>query len=315
MSIDYSDVFPVLAQALPDFSPSPVDWEDRLSYPFLNQMAWFVCDRAYPELPEYETLMRQFAGLFERLISEGDSNVHDLAHDALEYFSYCCRALKGSLNQALASSAVSIGSSSAMAWSRACFVRAFGCAQQLFELGPCLFDGVQVRRVRRQVEQLGSCRFNSFAHSFDLVRTEIVHDYHVANAQFRAQDLIQIGEEYLPIRGRFDGHGGDHAARADGAQNGEDFPSAVGGGFMNARASRTARVTGPLHPPGALPCRRDLPSPAQAHAEILGQLRQAPVALVEGLKQLAPQIIRIWSRHSMCAKNRHLYYTLSGEML
>jgi len=87
-------------------------------------------------------------------------------------------------------------------------VRAFGCAQQLFELGPCLFDGVQVRRVRRQVEQLGSCRFNSFAHSLDLVRTEIVHDHHVANAQFRAQDLIQIGQEYLSIRGRFDGHGG-----------------------------------------------------------------------------------------------------------
>jgi hypothetical protein len=56
------------------------------------------------------------------------------------------------------------------------------------------------------------------------------------------QDFIQIGEEYLPIRGRLDGHGGDHAAGADGAQNGEDFPSAIGGGFMNARASRTSRI-------------------------------------------------------------------------
>jgi hypothetical protein len=33
----------------------------------------------------------------------------------LEHFSYCCRALKGSLNQAFASCAVSSGSSSAMA--------------------------------------------------------------------------------------------------------------------------------------------------------------------------------------------------------
>jgi hypothetical protein len=33
----------------------------------------------------------------------------------LEHFSYCCRALKGSLNQAFASAAVSSGSSSAMA--------------------------------------------------------------------------------------------------------------------------------------------------------------------------------------------------------
>jgi hypothetical protein len=39
-----------------------------------------------------------------------------------------------------------------------------------------------------------------------------------------------------------DGHGGDHAVRADGTQNGEDFPSAIGGGFMNARASRTTCI-------------------------------------------------------------------------
>ena len=36
--------------------------------------------------------------------------------------------------------------------------------------------------------------------------------------------------------------GGDHAAGADGAQYGEDFPSAVGGGFMNARASGRTRI-------------------------------------------------------------------------
>jgi hypothetical protein len=84
VSIDYSDVFPVLANALPEFSPSSEDWEDCLSYPFLNEMVRFVCDRAYLGIPEYEPLMQQFAALFERLISEGDSNVHDLAHDALE---------------------------------------------------------------------------------------------------------------------------------------------------------------------------------------------------------------------------------------
>ncbi len=47
-------------------------------------MVTFVCDRADPGLQEYEALMQQFAALFERLISEGDSNVHDLAHDGLE---------------------------------------------------------------------------------------------------------------------------------------------------------------------------------------------------------------------------------------
>ncbi len=44
-------------------------------------------------------------------------------------------------------------------------------------------------------------------------------------------------------------------------------------------------------------------------------LAAVPRALVEGLKQLPPQIIRIRSRHSMCAEFRHQYYKSSGEML
>src|ERR1039457_6122923 len=98
--------------------------------------------------------------------------LHEPARE-LEHFSYYCRAENGSLNQALASSAVSSGSSSAMAWSRASLVR----AEQLFELGPSLLYGVQIGRVRWQVEQLGSCRFDSFAYSVDVVRTEIVHHH------------------------------------------------------------------------------------------------------------------------------------------
>jgi hypothetical protein len=84
MTIDYADVFPVLAEALPDFEPSAVDWEDRLCYPFLYAMVRFVCDRAHPEFPEYEKLIRRFSALMERLILEGDSDVQDLAHGALE---------------------------------------------------------------------------------------------------------------------------------------------------------------------------------------------------------------------------------------
>jgi hypothetical protein len=84
MSIDYSDVFSILAEALPEFAPSEADLEDRLSYPFLSEMVRFLCNRAYPEFPEYDKMMREFASLIEKLISDGDSNVHDLAHDGLE---------------------------------------------------------------------------------------------------------------------------------------------------------------------------------------------------------------------------------------
>jgi hypothetical protein len=84
MSIAFADVFPVLAEALPDFRPSPQELEECLSYVFLSDMVRFVCDRSCSGFPEYEILMYQFANLLERLIVEGDSDVHDLAHDALD---------------------------------------------------------------------------------------------------------------------------------------------------------------------------------------------------------------------------------------
>ena len=54
--------------------------------------------------------------------------------------------------------------------------------------------------------------------------------------------MIQKGEEYLTVCGRFDGHRRDHAACADGTQDGEDLPSAVGRRFMNALSARTTRI-------------------------------------------------------------------------
>ncbi len=80
--ISYEQVFPTLAEALPDFTASRQDWvEDQLSYPFVNDMVRFVCDRAYPE---FDPMISQFAALLERLLSHGDERVHELVHDALE---------------------------------------------------------------------------------------------------------------------------------------------------------------------------------------------------------------------------------------
>jgi len=84
MIIAFEDVFPVLAGALGDFQATKEDWEERNAYFFLSDMVEFVCDRSYPGFPEYEIVMRQFSELLERLINEGDRNVNDLAHDALE---------------------------------------------------------------------------------------------------------------------------------------------------------------------------------------------------------------------------------------
>ena len=81
MTIAFETVFPVLAEALPDFKPSEEDWEDNLSYPFMSDMVRFVSDRGYPGFDE---LMSRFARLLEILLTDGDSDVKDLVHDALE---------------------------------------------------------------------------------------------------------------------------------------------------------------------------------------------------------------------------------------
>jgi hypothetical protein len=84
MTIAFEAVFPVLAEAIPGFKAYPEDLYEGLAYPFLSHMVRFVCDRGYAGLPEYEPLLSQFAALLESLISDGDRDVHDLAHDALE---------------------------------------------------------------------------------------------------------------------------------------------------------------------------------------------------------------------------------------
>ena len=87
-----------------------------------------------------------------------------------------------------------------------------GCAEHLFELGPCFFDGVEIGRVRGQVEQFGSGSLDSFSHAGHLVRAEIVHDHHMARSQHGAENVIEISEENFRVCRRLDGHRGDHAA-------------------------------------------------------------------------------------------------------
>ena len=100
------------------------------------------------------------------------------------------------------------------------FGSCLGGQKQCFEFRPSLFDGVQVRRIGRQVEHFRATFLDALLDSVDLVRTQVVHHHHVARTQLRTQAMIQIGEENIAIGGLLDGHRSDHAARAESAQNG-----------------------------------------------------------------------------------------------
>ena len=108
-----------------------------------------------------------------------------------------------------------------------CFCR----AELLLELRPCFLDGIEVRRVRRQVEQFGSCRLDPFADAGHFMRAEVVHHDHVSGLEGRAEHVVEVGQEDFGIRGRFHRHRRDHAVHAHRTQDRKDLPVAFGRRF------------------------------------------------------------------------------------
>ena len=74
-----------------------------------------------------------------------------------------------------------------------------GLTKQRFEFGEELFDGVQVGRIWRQIEQRGLRRRDGFFHASHLVAAEVVEDHDVPGLQGGAQKLPHPGQEQFAI--------------------------------------------------------------------------------------------------------------------
>ena len=74
------------------------------------------------------------------------------------------------------------------------------------------------------------------------MRTEVIHHHHVAGAQLRTQNVVQIGQEDVAVSRRLDGHGGEEAAGAHRAQDGQDFPVALRRALGDARPTHTSGI-------------------------------------------------------------------------
>ena len=74
-----------------------------------------------------------------------------------------------------------------------------GLTQQGLELGEGHFDGIEVRRIGREVQKFRAGRFDQCAHGEDLVNGQVVHDDDVAGYQRRNQELNQPGHENFAI--------------------------------------------------------------------------------------------------------------------
>lgn len=84
--ISHSEVFPLLARALPDFQADAEEWREPTPYFFLSEMVAFVCQRVAMGSREDS---KRFSSLMEKLIVDGDADIHDLVTDAMETLWEC----------------------------------------------------------------------------------------------------------------------------------------------------------------------------------------------------------------------------------
>ena len=115
-------------------------------------------------------------------------------------------------------------------------------AQTLLDDGPAGLDGVEVRRVGRQVSKLGTGGFDQCSYPIDFVRGEIVHHYHLAGLQSRAEHVFEIGQEHIPIGRRLDRHHRLPSFEADGTQHGDGSPASIRCAFADSLAAARSAI-------------------------------------------------------------------------
>lgn len=122
----------------------------------------------------------------------------------------------------------------------------FEYAQSLFELRPAFFDGVEVGRVRWQIEQCCPGLPNTLGHAVDLVRGQVVHDNNLAGPELGTKNVLEVSQEDVSVGSRFDRHGGDPAGNTDRTQHAQGSPVTCRNAFTEPRTTRDATVA-PCH--------------------------------------------------------------------
>ncbi len=74
-----------------------------------------------------------------------------------------------------------------------------GGTHQLFELAEGLFDGVEVRAVRRQIQHGCANGFDRLSHALHFVSREIVHDHDVTGHQGWREHLLAERREHIAV--------------------------------------------------------------------------------------------------------------------
>jgi hypothetical protein len=102
-----------------------------------------------------------------------------------------------------------------------------GLAQEVFEFGEDLFNGIEVRAVGWEVDESCANASECPPDGMCLVAAEIVHDDNVAWLQCRNQELLHIAEEALAVDRAIHQAGGGDGIRPEGSKEGLCLPMAM----------------------------------------------------------------------------------------
>src|SRR5918912_1397193 len=117
-----------------------------------------------------------------------------------------------------------------------------GLAKQRLQLCKELLDGVQIRRVWREIEQAGAHRPDRLSDTGDLVNREVIQDDDIARAQARREHLLDIGPEQLAGHWSLQRARGDHAVTAQTGNESCRVPVTVRRRIDQAFASRAPAI-------------------------------------------------------------------------
>jgi hypothetical protein len=87
-----------------------------------------------------------------------------------------------------------------------------------------VFNWIELRRVRRLVDQRSAGCFDRFTNAFGVVRAEIVHDHDVSVSQRRHERLSHEVQECLASGAAFVRHQAANTVERDGSDDGEIGP-------------------------------------------------------------------------------------------
>ena len=107
-------------------------------------------------------------------------------------------------------------------------VAGLGLSHQVLELGEDLFDGVEVGAVGRQEDQVSAPGSDGGAGGLGFVAAEVVQNDDIAWREGRGEDLLDIEEEEFAVDRAVDHPGRIDAVMAQGGDEGQGLPVAVG---------------------------------------------------------------------------------------